>query len=219
MVELPRVSSGSYNVPRITTSLTVRDGRAKDGVTDSTAAALTVATSTVKRLSGRMSLRMEDVAAVGNGRLRSGNPHESSAGGRERARCDALAERHGLKRSADRAARAAHRSDRSDAGGRFRCLCARGRGCHHGERAVGIRTPGCAHAGRSGHDGAVRNRVPGHRQLHQRGRLSAPADRRMAEQRARAGCCLDHPAGGTGAARAAGTLDRPDADVGPARNR
>ena len=64
MVEMPRVSSGSYNVPRITTSLTA-GWKAKDGVTDSTAAALTVATSTVKRLSGRMSLRMEDVAAVG----------------------------------------------------------------------------------------------------------------------------------------------------------
>ena len=62
--EMPRISTGSYNVPRITTSLTA-GWKAKDGVTDSTAAALTVSTSTVKRLSGRMSLRMEDVAAVG----------------------------------------------------------------------------------------------------------------------------------------------------------
>ena len=64
MVEMPRVTTGSYNVPRITTSLTA-GWKAKDGVTDSTAAALTVETSTVKRLSGRMSLRMEDVASVG----------------------------------------------------------------------------------------------------------------------------------------------------------
>ena len=64
MVEMPRVTTGSYNVPRITTSLTA-GWKGKGDVTDSTAAALTVETSTVKRLSGRMSLRMEDVAAVG----------------------------------------------------------------------------------------------------------------------------------------------------------
>ena len=64
MVEMPRVTTGTYNVPRITTSLTA-GWKAKGGDTDSTAAALTVATSTVKRLSGRMSLRMEDVASVG----------------------------------------------------------------------------------------------------------------------------------------------------------
>ena len=64
MCEMPRVTTGSYNVPRITTSLTA-GWKAKDGETDSTAAALTVSTSTVKRLSGRMSLRIEDVAAVG----------------------------------------------------------------------------------------------------------------------------------------------------------
>ena len=64
MVEMPRVTTGSYNVPRITTSLTA-GWKGKGDVTDSTAAALAVETSTVKRLSGRMSLRMEDVAAVG----------------------------------------------------------------------------------------------------------------------------------------------------------
>ena len=64
MVEMPRVTTGSCNVPRITTSLTA-GWKGKGDETDSTAAALTVETSTVKRLSGRMSLRMEDVAAVG----------------------------------------------------------------------------------------------------------------------------------------------------------
>ena len=64
MVEMPRVTTGSYNVPRITTSLTA-GWKGKGDEADSTAAALTVATSTVKRLSGRMSLRIEDVASVG----------------------------------------------------------------------------------------------------------------------------------------------------------
>ena len=64
MVEMPRVMSGSYNVPRITTSLTA-GWKAAGGDTDSTAAALTVASTTVKRLSGRMSLRIEDVVNVG----------------------------------------------------------------------------------------------------------------------------------------------------------
>ena len=64
IVEMPRVTTGSYNEPRITTSLT-SGWKGTGDVTDSTASALTVETSTVKRLSGRMSLRMKDVASVG----------------------------------------------------------------------------------------------------------------------------------------------------------
>ena len=64
MVEMPRVRTGTYSVPRITTNLTA-GWKAKGGEADSTAAALTVDSSTVKRLSGRMSLRLEDIASVG----------------------------------------------------------------------------------------------------------------------------------------------------------
>ena len=63
-VEMPRVESGSYASATISTPLTA-GSQAKGGVAESTAAAFTVTTVTPKRISARLSIRIEDVAAVG----------------------------------------------------------------------------------------------------------------------------------------------------------
>ena len=63
-VEMPRVESDTYASATITTSLTA--GSHKPGSTaEATAAAFTVSSVTPKRISARMSIRIEDVAAVG----------------------------------------------------------------------------------------------------------------------------------------------------------
>ena len=63
-IEMPRVESGTYANATITTSLT-STAEAKSGVVDSTAAAFTVTSATPKRVSARLSLTLEDIAAVG----------------------------------------------------------------------------------------------------------------------------------------------------------
>ena len=63
-VEMPRVESGSYASATITTSLTAGSA-AKGGRQDATAAAFTVTAVTPKRISARLGIRIEDVAAVG----------------------------------------------------------------------------------------------------------------------------------------------------------
>ena len=69
-VEMPRVESGSYASATITTSLTA-GSQAKGGRQDATAAAFTVQTVSPKRISARLSIRIEDVAAVGTGNFES----------------------------------------------------------------------------------------------------------------------------------------------------
>ena len=69
-VSMPRVGSGTYAVPAITTSLTAA-AKAKGGAAEATAAALTVQTATPKRISARLSVAIEDAAAVGVGNFES----------------------------------------------------------------------------------------------------------------------------------------------------
>ena len=63
-VEMPRVESGSYASATISTSLTA-GSKAKGARQDATAAAFTVTSVTPKRISARLGIRIEDVAAVG----------------------------------------------------------------------------------------------------------------------------------------------------------
>ena len=65
-IQMPRVMSGSYASGTITTSLTA-GSKAKGDAADSTAALFTVSTVTPKRISARLGIRVEDVAAVGQG--------------------------------------------------------------------------------------------------------------------------------------------------------
>ena len=63
-VTMPRVQSGTFAVPTITAGLTagaVAAGAAKD----STAATINAQTTTPHRVTGRLSIRIEDVAAIG----------------------------------------------------------------------------------------------------------------------------------------------------------
>ena len=63
-VEMPRVASGTYASATISTSLTAAS-QAKGGAAEATAAAFTVTSVTPKRISARLGIRIEDVAAVG----------------------------------------------------------------------------------------------------------------------------------------------------------
>ena len=69
-VELPRVESGSYASATITTSLSA-GSQAKGGDAMAAAAAFTVVTATPKRISARLGIRIEDVAAVGQANFES----------------------------------------------------------------------------------------------------------------------------------------------------
>ena len=63
-IEMPRVTSGSYASATITTSLTAA-AKAKGAKQEATAAAFAVTTATPKRISARLAVAIEDVAAVG----------------------------------------------------------------------------------------------------------------------------------------------------------
>ena len=63
-IDMPRVGSGTYATATITTSQTA-DAKAKSGAIDATAGAMTVTTATPKRVSARLELTLEDIAAVG----------------------------------------------------------------------------------------------------------------------------------------------------------
>ena len=69
-VEMPRVESGTYASATITTSLTA-GSKAKGDAQEATAAAFTVSSVTPKRISARLGIRIEDVAAVGQGNFES----------------------------------------------------------------------------------------------------------------------------------------------------
>ena len=69
-IEMPRVQSGSYASATITTSLTAT-AKAKGAKQDASAAAFTVSTITPKRISARLAIAIEDVAAVGQANFES----------------------------------------------------------------------------------------------------------------------------------------------------
>ncbi len=63
-VEMPRVESGAYASATISGSLTA-GSQPKDGAAQATAAAFTATSVTPKRISARLGIRVEDIAAVG----------------------------------------------------------------------------------------------------------------------------------------------------------
>ena len=63
-IDMPRVQSGTFAQARISTSLTA-GAKAKGAAAESTEAEFTTATATPKRVSGRLGIRIEDVASVG----------------------------------------------------------------------------------------------------------------------------------------------------------
>ena len=63
-IDMPRVASGTYAEARIETSL-VAGAKAAGGAAESSAATFTVSTATPKRISGRLGIRVEDIASVG----------------------------------------------------------------------------------------------------------------------------------------------------------
>ena len=67
---MPRVASGTYASATITTSLTA-GAKAKGADQDSTAAGFMVTSVTPKRISARLSIQIEDVAAVGQANFES----------------------------------------------------------------------------------------------------------------------------------------------------
>ena len=69
-IEMPRVQSGTYASGTITTSLTA-GSKAKGDAAEATAAAFAVTSVTPKRVSARLGIRIEDVAAVGQGNFES----------------------------------------------------------------------------------------------------------------------------------------------------
>ena len=69
-IEMPRVMSGSYASATISTSLTA-SAQAKGGTQRSSAASFTVASVSPKRISARLGIRIEDVAAVGQANFES----------------------------------------------------------------------------------------------------------------------------------------------------
>ena len=63
-VDMPKVPSGTFAIATIDTSLTAGEV-AKGAAKESTAATFTVGSSTAKRITGRLSLTLEDIATVG----------------------------------------------------------------------------------------------------------------------------------------------------------
>lgn len=63
-ITMPRVASGQYSIPRLTTNLSA-GAQAKGGKQESTAAAFTVISAKPKRISARLTLQAEDLAEVG----------------------------------------------------------------------------------------------------------------------------------------------------------
>ena len=69
-IEMPRVDSGTYVSATISTSLTAT-AQAKGGAQAATAAMFTATSATPKRISARLSIQIEDVAAVGQANFES----------------------------------------------------------------------------------------------------------------------------------------------------
>ncbi len=69
-IEMPRVMSGTYATATITTSQTA-EAKAKSAAAAGAAGAFTVTTATPKRVSARLELTLEDIAAVGQANFES----------------------------------------------------------------------------------------------------------------------------------------------------
>lgn len=69
-IAMPRVASGTYATATITTSQSA-DAKGKSAAIAATAGALTVTTATPKRVSARLELALEDIAAVGQANFES----------------------------------------------------------------------------------------------------------------------------------------------------
>ena len=69
-IDMPRVPSGTFASATISTSQTA-DAKGKGDAIAATAGAMTVSTSTVKRVSARLELRLEDIATVGQANFES----------------------------------------------------------------------------------------------------------------------------------------------------
>ena len=69
-IDMPRVASGTYAEARIDTSLTA-GAKDKGGAAEATAATFVVSTATPKRVSGRLGIRVEDIASVGQANFES----------------------------------------------------------------------------------------------------------------------------------------------------
>ena len=69
-IAMPRVASGTYATATITTSQTAA-AKEKSAAAEATAGALTVSTATPKRVSARLELTLEDIAAVGQANFES----------------------------------------------------------------------------------------------------------------------------------------------------
>ena len=69
-IEMPTVGSGAYSEATITTALTAA-AKAKGAAQESIAAVLTPATATPRRISARLTLNVEDVAAIGQANFES----------------------------------------------------------------------------------------------------------------------------------------------------
>ena len=69
-IEMPRVGSGTYATGTIGTSQTA-EAKAKSAAIAATAGAITVTTATPKRVSARLELTLEDIAAVGQANFES----------------------------------------------------------------------------------------------------------------------------------------------------
>ena len=67
---MPRVMSGTYASATITTPLTA-GSKSKGAAQDATAASFTVSSVTPKRISARLAIAIEDVAAVGQANFES----------------------------------------------------------------------------------------------------------------------------------------------------
>ena len=71
-IEVRQVSTGTYAIPRVSTAPSTAAPKAKSGAADATAGALTVVSATPKRVPARLTLTLEDVAAVGTDSFESG---------------------------------------------------------------------------------------------------------------------------------------------------
>ncbi len=69
-IDMPRVASGTYATATITTSQTA-EAKAKSAAIAATAGAFTLSTATPKRVSARLELTLEDIAAVGQANFES----------------------------------------------------------------------------------------------------------------------------------------------------
>ena len=75
-ISMPMVPSGSYAIGRVSTSLPAAP-KAKSADADVTAGALDISAVTPKRISARLELAIEDIAAIGAGQFRGSVPREN----------------------------------------------------------------------------------------------------------------------------------------------